>query len=297
MPGRHARFAVVPMLASEEQSAKNLAKEMFLDAGGARMVRIAAEVLSARGIVPMPLKGVLLQRWVYSDGPFRPIRDVDLLVPENRFFDAVAALAAAGFSEAHWERGQWQVTIFNPDGPRFGIDLHRRLTRTHRARLTSAGMFQRATIDTRLFAAPIMRPCHEDLFAHLLLHATLHWLNLGKLHRPDDFEAVASALALDPHRCATHLAQQGMLAHAALMLPLDQGADPRDFRRESRDPVAAGGTRARRRLGREDVGVTVRRGARGSPFRGARARAFAVGGAPQRHARPDRGERSALTRR
>jgi hypothetical protein len=211
---------VSPMPASEEQSAQSLAKEIFLDAAGARTVRLAAEALSARGIVPMPLKGVLLQRWVYSNGPFRPIRDVDLLVPEDRFIDAVAALEAAGFSEAHWERGRWQVTIFKPGGPRLGVDLHRRLTRTHRARLTSAGMFQRATMDTRLFSAPIMLPCPDDLFAHLLLHATLHWLNLGKLHRPDDFEAVASALELDPHRCATHLAQQGMLAHASLMLPL-----------------------------------------------------------------------------
>jgi hypothetical protein len=208
------------MPASEEQSAKNLAKEIFLDAAGARTVRLAAEVLATCGIVPMPLKGVLLQRWVYANGPFRPIRDVDLLVPEDRFFDAVAALNAAGFSEAHWERGRWQVTIFNPAGPRLGIDLHRRLTRTHRARLTSAGMFQRAAIDTRLFGAPIMLPCPEDLFAHLLLHATLHWLNLGKLHRPDDLEAVARTLALDSDRCVAHLQRQGMLPHAALMLPL-----------------------------------------------------------------------------
>ena len=82
-------------------------------------------------------------------------------------------------------------------------------------------MFQRAVIDTRLFGAPVVLPCPEDLFAHLLLHATLHWINLGKLHRPDDFEAVARPLALDSRpMCVAHLERQGMLPHAALMLPL-----------------------------------------------------------------------------
>jgi hypothetical protein len=168
----------------------------------------------------MPLKGVLLQKLVYRDESFRPIVDVDLLVPEARFFEAYAELRGAGFTDERWELGRWQVTLRNPTGPPLGVDLHRRLARTSRARLTAAGMFQRGTIDTQLFGAPVVLPCPDDLFAHLLLHATLHWLNLGRLHRPRDFEEVARALALDPERCAKHLADQGLLTHALLMLPM-----------------------------------------------------------------------------
>jgi hypothetical protein len=171
----------------------------------------------------MPLKGVLLQKLVYREESFRPITDVDLLVPEQQFFDACAELRDAGFTDERWEVGRWQVTLRNPAGPPLGVDLHRRLTRTSRARLSSAGMFRRGTIDTQLFGAPIVLPCPDDLFAHLLLHATLHWLSLGTLHRTGDFEAVARALAIDPDRCARHLADQGLLPHALLMLPLIAG--------------------------------------------------------------------------
>jgi hypothetical protein len=204
---------------------QRLAAEMFLKAAGPALVKRVAEVLQRRRIPIMPLKGVLLQKLVYREDSFRPIADVDVLVPEAQFFDARAELREAGFTNERWEEGRWQVTLKNPSGPPLGIDLHRHLTRTSRARLTSAGMFQRGTTDTQLFGAPVVLPCAEDLFAHLLLHAALHWVNLGKLHRPRDFEAVAGALSLDADRCTKHLTDQGLLTHALLMVPLIAAAE------------------------------------------------------------------------
>src|SRR6185295_1848503 len=123
------------------------------------------------GISVMPLKGVLLQKLVYDDAKsFRPIADVDLLVPADRFFEALDLLRARGFTDECWERGEWQVTLKNPGGLPLGIDLHRRLTRTSRARLVPEAMFARGANDTRLFDAPVVLPSSEDLFAHLLLH-------------------------------------------------------------------------------------------------------------------------------
>jgi Uncharacterised nucleotidyltransferase len=197
-----------------------LAAEMFLKTAGPSLVKRVAEILDATGIPVMPLKGVLLQKLVYGDRFFRSIADVDLLVPERRFFEACAALQAAGFSNARWEEGQWQVTLTNPNGPPLGIDLHRRLTRTARSHLTAAGIFARGRLDTQLFGASVILPSSEDLFAHLLLHATLHWINLGTLHRPRDFQSLAEACELNADRCARHLKDQGMIAHASLMLPL-----------------------------------------------------------------------------
>lgn len=183
------------------------------------LVKRVAEALRPHGIPVMPLKGVLLQRLVYGDKVFRPISDVDILVPEPRFFDAYAILQAAGFSRARWEKGQWEVTLTDPAGPPLGVDLHRTLSRTYRSRLTSAGLFARGTPDSRLFGTQVVLPCGEDLFAHLLFHASLERINLDRLHNPGDFEAVAAALGLTPARCARHLLEQGLVRHALFMLP------------------------------------------------------------------------------
>lgn len=195
-------------------------RETFLRAAGPLLVKRIVEILEPRGIPVMPLKGVLLQKLVYGDRTFRPIVDVDLLVPDARFFEAYALLRANGFTQERWEPGEWQVTLKNPRGVPLGIDLHRRLTRTSRARLTPAAMFARGTRDTGLFDAPVVLPSNEDLLAHLLLHATLHWIKRGNLHRPGDFEALASVRVMDAGRCARHLREQGMIAHASLMLPM-----------------------------------------------------------------------------
>jgi hypothetical protein len=180
----------------------------------------------------MPLKGVLLQKLVYGDDAYRPISDVDVLVPEAQFTEACAELRRAGFTSESWELGGWQVTLMNPSGPPFGIDLHRRISRTHRSGLTASGMFERGRIDRELFGVSVVIPCPEDLLAHLVLHATLHWLNAVSVHHPQDFEATARALALDVERCAKHLTALGLLPHARLMLPLISAQAGGDFVRD-----------------------------------------------------------------
>jgi hypothetical protein len=157
---------------------------------------------------------------VYGENTFRPVSDVDILVPPARFPDAVAALQSAGFTRARWEPGRWEVSLSDPTGPPLNIDLHRRLSRTSRSRLAAAGLFQRGRPDARLFGAPVVLPSNDDLFAHLLLHAALHWINEGQLHRPQDFQAVADSLSLDPRRSAEHLREQGLGTHALVLLPL-----------------------------------------------------------------------------
>jgi hypothetical protein len=81
-------------------------------------------------------------------------------------------------------------------------------------------MFDRGSTNTDLFGARVVLPCADDLFAHLLLHAALHFINLGELHRPQDFVAVADALSMDAGRCAKHLAAHGLLPHALVVLPM-----------------------------------------------------------------------------
>ena len=123
-------FVTENPVTAQDPAAKRLAAEMFLKAAGPALVKRVAEILHRRRIPVMPVKGVLLQRLVYGERSFRPIADVDILVPEPQFGAARAALRDSGFTDERWELGGWQVTLRDPAGPPLGVDLHRRLTRT-----------------------------------------------------------------------------------------------------------------------------------------------------------------------
>ena len=176
----------------------------------------------------MPLKGALLQRWVYGSRAFRALSDVDVLVPPARFDDARAALRAAGFTVEREEQGGWEVALRRPEGL-LEIDLHRRLSSTTRSGLWADDLFARGRRDATLFQADVVLPDPRDLYAHLLLHLTLNWLARGSLHHPEDLEVVPAALGLTPVAVARHLAQVGLDLHAALMLPHVSAAIPGTF--------------------------------------------------------------------
>jgi hypothetical protein len=209
--------------------ARQLAVQVFMTTAGPALVKRVAETLAPRGIPVMPLKGVLLQKLVYGERSFRQISDVDVLVPEDRFDESVACLGANGFTRQRLEPGGWEMVLRDPSGPPLNVDLHKRLSRTTRSRLTAAGLFARAVPDTELFGARVLLPSPEDLFAHLLLHATLTWINEGRLHRPDDFEALAERLSLKSESCSEQLWRQGLITHSLVLLPLIHQASAGPF--------------------------------------------------------------------
>jgi len=219
--------------ASAEESAPSVsdgraARELFLIEAVPRLVRTVGEILIARGIPVMPLKGALLQRWVYGARVFRPVSDVDVLVPPGRFHDARTALQLAGFTMEREEPGGWEVALRCPNGW-LEIDLHRRLSSTARSKLSAQDFFYRGRPDSSLFGVEVILPDPRDLYAHLLLHMTLNWLVGRGLHHPGDLEAVPRAFSLSPSLLAEHLSRMGLAPHAALVLPLVLGAVEGDF--------------------------------------------------------------------
>jgi putative nucleotidyltransferase-like protein len=205
-----------------------IATELFYTTAAPTLVREVAGVLGSSGIPIMPLKGTLLQRLVYGMRSFRPISDVDVLVPPARFGAARSALRAAGFTVEREEQGGWEVALRRPEGL-LEVDLHRRLSSTVRSALLPDDLFRRGRRDTALFGVPVVIPDGRDLYAHLLLHLTLSWLALGRLHHPEDFEAVPAALSLSPDGLAGHLAEVGLRRHALLVLPLIASATRGSF--------------------------------------------------------------------
>lgn len=194
---------------------------------GRQLVRHVAECLDPQGIPIMPLKGVLLQVWVYPDAATRPISDVDVLVRPDDYLAAQQVLASRGYRRLRTEAGDWQSVWRHPELP-LDLDLHRRLARTRRHRLTPPALFAEGHPNEHLFGARVIVPDPLDLYAHLLAHASSTLLLGGYLHRPEDMTRVPEALSLEPRIAAAHLVRRGVGRHARLVLPLIQErmADP-----------------------------------------------------------------------
>jgi hypothetical protein len=195
-------------------------RQSFLAAVVAReVVARVASVLDAEGIAVMPLKGVLLQQWVYEDAAARELVDVDVVVRPQDFARAEGALLRAGFRHLRSEPGRWQSVWRHPELP-LEVDLHRRLARTRRHRMTPDALFRAGMRDEALFGAPVVLPDPRDLYAHLVVHGCTTYLMTNRLHRPGDLAAVAAHFDFRPRALAEHLVGRGMARHARLLLPL-----------------------------------------------------------------------------
>jgi len=223
-----------------DPSQARIATELFYSEGGSLVVREIATILGRHGIAVMPLKGVLLQRLVYKAPAIRAIRDVDILVPRPAFSTARAAIEAAGYS-VFGEGGD----IFRRPNQILEIDLHHQFSATMRSGLSAADMFLRGRSDTELFGVRVIVPSPLDLYAHLLLHLTLEWINRDRLHHPEDFEKIPESLAITESSLIAHLELVGLDLHAGLMLPMLEAQRPGRFTRKVLDNLSLSPSRRR----------------------------------------------------
>ncbi len=209
----------------------------------------SVRILNEAGIIPMPLKGVLLQHVVYQDPADRVLSDADLLVPPGRFDEAVEALRAAGHRIA--PEGRAAVSTKGPRA-RLEVDVHRRLFSPGLYGLSAEHMFARGTLEPRLFDAVVVVPHALDLYAHLVGNFAKGRHGAGDGAQLRDFSAVASRFALAPGAVARHLEKHGLsraaryaLAHAA------QYGDPfapKVLSRLRLDPIGSASAAAAREL-------------------------------------------------
>lgn len=179
----------------------------------------AVRVLNDAGIVPMPLKGVLLQHLVYQDPAERLLSDADVLIPPGRFEEAIDALRAAGHRIA--PEGRAGASTRGPRA-RLEVDVHRRLFSPGLYGLRAEHMFARGTLEERVFDATVVVPDPPDLYAHLVGNFAKGRHGQSDTAQLRDFSAVASRFALSPGSIARHLERHGLaraaryaLAHAA----------------------------------------------------------------------------------
>ena len=187
-----------------------LAREVLAD---------VARVLAVHHIEVMPLKGVLIRELAYQDPGERGLLDVDVAIRPAEFRRARAALVSAGYEVEFEQPSRFEVSLRRSRSP-LSVDLHRGLSATRRFRLTIDAMFARGRADSQLFGVRVVLPGDYDFFAHLLAHTTLHYVNEGQWHRPQDLSRFARSRRLDVATCAEHLDACGLARFARVALVL-----------------------------------------------------------------------------
>jgi hypothetical protein len=149
-----------------------------------RALASVAERFRGAGVPLLPVKGIVLSRWLYADVAERSFMDIDLLVPRRSFADACRALE-------HWgphvyrslELGEDQVTV---EG--MSVELHAEVGRMELTDLTVDDVLARATHDTRTFEFPILRLDDVDHLILVAVNAVKDGFVLAPRHIPSDLE-------------------------------------------------------------------------------------------------------------
>lgn len=176
------------------------------------------EACAARGVVLMPLKGVLLlARWPALRGR-RDLVDVDFLVRPSDLETVTSVLRSLGFEPT--VRSSAGATFASDAWP-LAIDVHAFLFPHGLFGLSTESVFSRASLDDGLFAAPVARMSDEDLFAHLVGHFVKGRGTFRRDTSLDDLRWLQQRDCLsvrDAHAVAARLRQSGLRRAAGYVL-------------------------------------------------------------------------------
>lgn len=202
-------------------------------------------LLTREGIPSVALKGAWLSARAYPDPALRPMRDIDLLVPQADIVRAFEALLGAGYGRAGTSELSLEEAVridkhmdplIAPRGTM--IELHHRLWERD-GRLDHASP---TSNETEVLARAVRDedgigyPAAQDLLAHLIVHAVYsHRLDVGPLVL-SDVEHLLGTAPIDWPRFWADAAAHGWRDGARLILelvgryrpgvPIDFSADP-----------------------------------------------------------------------
>ena len=161
-----------------------------------------SRAFTATGLPALALKGSYLARYCYPHAALRPLRDIDLLVPENRAIEAFELLIARGCSVdgdpriALADSARIDMHLPALQTPNGGIvELHLRLTEQDGRLEYAVPQLDAAAVIARGMAVDaVAYPAPEDMLAHLILHAVYgHRFDCGPLLLTDVHFLVQSA--------------------------------------------------------------------------------------------------------
>jgi hypothetical protein len=205
------------MIARVDHTAQDRLRTTLVGELALRLANQVFEACAERGIMLMPLKGVLLlARWPALRGR-RDLVDIDLLVRSSDLEALTLALHALGFEATVSSSAG---STFASDSWPLSIDVHEHLFPHGQFCMPTGGVFSRAEVDASLFAAPVARMSDEDVLAHLIGHFVkgrgifrrdtslddIRWLVGKGVYRLEDAEALGRHLrALGLQRAAGYV--------------------------------------------------------------------------------------------
>ncbi len=205
---------------------------------GTEVVRDVATLLRARGIAVMPIKGVLLQHWLYADPADRPMTDVDLLVQPEELAVARGVLEAAGYREH--QRSSAGALVFETPWT-LAVDLHPHLFEPTRYRMPTDEVMRRGRTDSTFFGVEVRLPSKLDVYAHLIGKFGSDHLDATADSRLDEIARMGRLVDARPSLVAAHLRDCGMRRVARYALGLSARRDdcvaPEVLRHLPPDPI------------------------------------------------------------
>lgn len=193
---RHKALSIPPELRARWKAAFVASSRQQL--GMQYEIRTLSRHLDAAGIPSILLKGSFLAFHAYPDAALRPLRDIDILVPEDRVLEAYRLMLSGGATPSV-DEAQLDVVLGGDEhhlpplvtARRFAIvEIHRQIQSFSAApkgrdpRLLADLWSARSSL--RVAGVPIGYPSPTDMLLHLVLHAAQnHDLNNGPLTLPD----------------------------------------------------------------------------------------------------------------
>ena len=147
------------------------------------------ELLKSNNIASVALKGAYLSIFAYPDIALRPMRDLDLLVPEQQVIYAYDLLIAKGYKRLHGSGGPESAletahhlpALVSSTG--IVVELHHRITQPakYETCLITQNIWSRSMVK-KIGKVNVQFASPEDLLIHLCEHASIHHLfNIGPL--------------------------------------------------------------------------------------------------------------------
>ncbi len=164
-----------PAIATEIR--RGARREAADDAVSAREIGEVLDILTARGLHPVVLKGRSLALELWPRPCHRPPGDLDLLLEREAIRGAVEALTASGYHEPPVAlRSDFsEAALLPPAGRLTPVDLHWHLFRSVGSGIDPKHLLQRAR-PARLEGRPVRVLDDADRLLFLLVHAAKHGL-------------------------------------------------------------------------------------------------------------------------
>ena len=158
------------------------------------VVRALADVLALAdsvGVTVVPVKGVVLARWLYDDLAERPYRDLDLLVARADLPAMIDAVTARGWPIRHrsLEMGELEFSI-----GRVTVEIHAEFSRRDFSRLSTDEVLARAVPDRETFPFEILRIDDIDHFLLLIANVIRKAFVYANRHQPADIDRLLAQL-------------------------------------------------------------------------------------------------------